>query len=166
MADLDAQALVVWLLDERRYALPLAQVQRVLLAIDVTPLPDAPQLVLGVVNVQGRIMPVVDLRQRLGLQRREARLSDHLMLVRTARRWLGFFVDAVQGVVYHAAAAWVPAEDVAPRMGCVAGVLKLADDLVLIHDLDALLPLDDELALDLALSARTGNCEASAACAE
>lgn len=154
MAETDILTLVIWLLDEQRYALPLTQVQGVLLAIEVTPLPDAPKLVMGIVNVQGRIMPVVDLRKRFSLPARDTMLGDHLMLVQTTRRCMGFFVDSVQGVVQHPVEALVRPDDIVPRTGGLSGVLKLPDGLVLIHDLDSLLSLDDESAVDQALAAR------------
>ncbi|HSW06798.1 chemotaxis protein CheW [Aquabacterium sp.] len=154
MADLGVQELVVWLLDEQRYALPLACVERVLPAIDVTPLPEAPRLVRGIVNVQGRIVPVVDMRQRFAHPPRELLLADQLLLVRSPRRRLGFFVSAVSGVVEAAGDALVPSRSIVPGTSGIAGVLKLPDGLILIHDLDRLLSLDDEQALDDALHQR------------
>ena len=56
----DIAQLVVFRLDERRYALPLAVVERVVRAVDVTPLPKAPPMVLGVIDVHGRVLPVLN----------------------------------------------------------------------------------------------------------
>jgi chemotaxis signal transduction protein len=59
--------LVVFTLDEQRYALHLDAVKRIVRAVEVTPLPKAPQIVLGVVNVQGKVIPVMNLRSRFSL---------------------------------------------------------------------------------------------------
>ena len=97
--------LVVWRLGEQRYALPLTAVERVLPAAELTPLPDAPEVITGILNFQGRIVPVVDLRGRLGQLQRELALADQIVLARSARRVLAFAVDSVQGVVSHEAQA-------------------------------------------------------------
>jgi len=78
--------LVVFTLDDRRYGLALSAVERAVRMVDVTPLPQAPQIVLGVVNVQGRVVPVVNLRRRFRLPERDFALADQLLIARTARR--------------------------------------------------------------------------------
>jgi purine-binding chemotaxis protein CheW len=67
--------LVVLTLDEQRYALHLSAVERIVRMVEITPLPKAPQIVLGVVNVQGRIVPIVNIRKRFstGLKSHEKR---------------------------------------------------------------------------------------------
>jgi purine-binding chemotaxis protein CheW len=154
MAANEPRALVVWVLGTQRYALPVAVVERIVPAMEVTSLPDAPDPVCGVVNLQGRLVPVVDMRRRLGWPERELELSDQLVLARSARRWLGFFVDAVQGVIDPPPEARIGAETIAAEMGCIAGVVKLADGLILIHDLERLLSSEQQCQLDDALAAR------------
>src|ERR1043166_579372 len=58
--------LVVFLLAEQHYALPLAMVERVLPVVAVSPLPQAPPMTLGMINLHGTVMPVLDLRHRFG----------------------------------------------------------------------------------------------------
>lgn len=152
MAEGKTLELVVWRLGAQRYALPLAMVERVLPAAEVTPLPDAPAVVTGILNVQGRIVPVVDLRRRLGQPQRELQLADQIVLARTARRVLAFAVDSVQGVVDHEAQSMVDTREISRGPGVVSGVIKLPDGLVLVHDLERLLSLDEERGLDLALA--------------
>jgi purine-binding chemotaxis protein CheW len=68
--------LILFSLDERRFALPLRSVERVVRAVDITPLPDAPQMVLGVIDVQGEIVSVINLRRRCRMPERELQLTD------------------------------------------------------------------------------------------
>ncbi len=67
--------LVVFAFDEQRYALHLSAVERIVRMVEITPLPKAPEIVLGVVNVQGRIVPIVNIRKRFstGLKSHEKR---------------------------------------------------------------------------------------------
>ncbi len=146
--------LVVFALDGQRYALKLAAVERVLRAAEITPLPKLPDIVLGVLNVAGEILPVLDIRRRFHLPSRETDPADHLILARTARRRVALVVDRVSGVVERPEAEVIPAEDVLPGLEYVSGAAKLADGLVLIHDLDTFLSLEEEARLSEALEAR------------
>lgn len=144
----DSRRQVVFTLDDGRYALPLPAVDRIIRAVEVTPLPKAPQIVLGVVNVHGRVIPVVNIRQRFRLPEREIDPSDQFIIARTAKRIVALVVDAVAGVREHLERDMVKAEDVLPAMEYVEGVIKLDGGLILVHDLDKFLSLEEEEALD------------------
>ncbi|HUF80182.1 MAG TPA: chemotaxis protein CheW [Burkholderiales bacterium] len=142
---------VVFTLGDRRYGLPLPAVERVVRMVDVTPLPQAPAIVLGVVNVRGRVIPVLNLRRRFRLPERGFALADQLIIARTARRAVALAVDAVGGVLEYSARQAVAARDIVPGVQYTEGVVKLADGMVLIHDLDRFLSLEEEAALDGAI---------------
>jgi len=138
-------------LDELRYALPLASVERVVRAVEITPLPDAPDVVLGVINVQGRVVPVIDVRKRFGLPARELTLGDHMVIASTPNRPLALIADVVHGVLESSAQEIVSAADVIPGLEYVEGIAKTEHGFVLIHDLDKFLALDEEACLQRAL---------------
>jgi purine-binding chemotaxis protein CheW len=142
---------VVFRLDEQRYALHLAAVRRVIRAVHVTALPGAPDIVLGAVDVQGEVLPVLDLRARFGLPAREIRPSDQFLIASTARRVVALVIDEVHEVIERDAAAVTEAGRIGPDPGHVSGLLQLDDELVLIHDLERFLSLDEECTLDLAM---------------
>ena len=136
--------IVVFTLDEPRYALNLAAVERVVRAVEVTLLPQVPEIVLGVVNVQGEIAPVVDIRKRLHLPAREMHLDDRLILARTSRRLVALLVDAVVGCRELTDREMVPADQILPGTEYIHGLAMLEDNLVLICDLDQFLAFDVE----------------------
>jgi purine-binding chemotaxis protein CheW len=138
-------------LDDQRYGLPLHAVDRVVHMVKVTALPRAPMIVLGVINVQGRVLPVLDLRRRLRRPARDVALTDQLIIARTASRSVALAVDAVTGVFEYCARQAVAAHDIVPGVAYTEGVVKLEDGLVLIHDLDSFLSLDEAAILDAAL---------------
>lgn len=151
--DADIQSpIVVFALDDRRYGLPLSVVERVVRMVDVTPLPQAPEIVLGVVNVQGRVVPVLNLRRRFCLPERDVAPADQLVIARTARRAVALAVDAATGVLEYSARQAITARDIVPGIEYVEGVVKLADGLVLIHNLDKFLSLEEETALGRAIA--------------
>jgi purine-binding chemotaxis protein CheW len=148
--------LVVFALDEQRYALHLSAVERIVRVAEVTPLPKAPEIVLGVINVQGQIIPVADIRRRFRLPEREIDLSDQLIIAKTSKRTVALVVDEVTGVIESPEQKLVPAKEILPGTDYVEGVMKLEDGLILIHDLATFLSLEEENTLDLALKTRKG----------
>ena len=145
--------LVVFTLGDRRYGLPLAAVDRIVRAVEITPLPEAPNIVFGVVNVQGRVIPVINVRRRFRLPEREIALTDQMVIARTRRRSVALMVDVVTGVLQYSEQEAVPAQDVLPELHYVDGVVKLDDGLILIHNLDDFLSLEEEVVLNRALEA-------------
>lgn len=143
--------LVIFIIDEQRYALPLSVVERVVRMVEVTPLPNAPDVVRGVISVQGQIVPVIDLRRRFRCPSREIGLNDHLVIARTARRTVALIVDTVLDVAECAEQDVIAGETILPGLEYVTGVVKLYDGMVLIHDLDTFLSLEEERALDEAV---------------
>ncbi len=143
--------LVLFTLDEQLYALHLSAVTRVVRTVEITPLPKAPEIIRGVVNVQGQVIPVVDIRKRFRLPEREQELNDQLIIASTARRSVALVVDTVDGVIEHSGQEMIPPEKILPTTEYIEGVIKLEDGLVLIHDLDTFLSLEEDKELDTAL---------------
>jgi purine-binding chemotaxis protein CheW len=135
-------------LDGNRLGLPLARVERLIRATWVEYLPAAPASVLGAIDVGGRVLPVIDARQPLGLPRRPVEPSDCFVIAHTGRRAVALLVDAGEGIREYDQRDMIASESVVPGIAQAAGVLPLADGLVLVHDLGELLSLDDERGLD------------------
>lgn len=143
--------LVAFSVDERAFALPLGQVERALRAVAVTPLPHAPAIVCGVVNIAGRIVPVINLRRRFGLCEKEIGLADQLLIANTSQRPLAMIVDTVLGVVNCEEKDFVAVDSIVAGTNYLRGIVKSPAGMVLIHDLDTFLSLEEVQALDNAL---------------
>lgn len=144
--------LVVFTVHEQRYALHLSTVERVVRAVEITPLPKAPEIVLGVINVQGRVVPVVNLRKRFRFPERPIEVADRLIVARTPRRSVVLVVDGVSGVVERPENEVIGSGRILPGLEYLEGVVKLEDGMILIHDLDKFLSLQEERKLDDALN--------------
>jgi purine-binding chemotaxis protein CheW len=147
----DSWLLLVFSLDGQRYALRLGVVEHIERSAEITPLPNAPEVVLGVLNVRGEIIPVVNIRRRFRLPERELRLGDHLILAQTRARRVGLLADSVEGVADQPEASVIEARRIVPGLEHVEGVAKLQDGIVLIHDLDKFLSMGEEQHLQRAL---------------
>lgn len=136
--------LLIFTLDGQRYALRLSAVERVLQAAAITPIPEAPEIILGILDLQGEVIPVVNLRKRFRLPEREIRSADQFVVARTARLTLALAVDGTESVIEQA--DLVAPDRIVPGMGYLDAVTRTPDGLVLIHDLESLLfPAEEEL---------------------
>lgn len=145
------QWLVTFALDDQCYALYLSAVERVIPAIEITCLPQAPDVVAGVINIQGRIIPVVNIRKRFNLPVRELMHTDQFIIARTLDRPVAIIADKVHEVIEYSISSQVQADAIVPGLGYVEGVVKLEDGMALIHDLDKFLSLEERHKLDQAL---------------
>lgn len=148
-----AEQVVVFLLEGQRYGLKLATTERVLPAVALTALPRAPGIVLGVFSLRGQIVPVLDIRGRFQLPRRALAPEQQMLVVHTSQRRVAILVDVTLGVVDVRGADLVPSGTILRELPYLRGIARTADGLVLIHDLDTFLALDEAAELEAALSA-------------
>lgn len=141
----DRQTLVLFRIEEQRYALRLNAVDRVIRAAAVTPVPETSAFVLGLVNLAGQLLPVFSLRRCLGLPDRPIRPEDQFVIVRASRFTLALVVDEVPGLSVLDVAQTVAPGDVLPGRNCrVQGLVKLDGDIILIYDLEKLFSQEDQ----------------------
>lgn len=142
---------LVFTLDEQRYALYLSAVERVVRIVEITPLPESTDIVLGIINLQGRIIPVVNIRKRFNLPEREIEVSNQMIMSHTSKRVLALLVDAVEGIVERPEQEVILTEKILPEIEYIEGVVKLEDGLILIHDIERFLSLEEERKLEDAM---------------
>ena len=131
--------ILVYTIDGFSFGLPLSSVDRIVRAVAVTPLSDAPDSILGVINVQGRIIPVVNTRMILRLKSREIAVEDKFILARTAELVMVIVADTVEGVVERPWAEVIAREGPNSRNDNLKGIVKLDGIPVPIHDLNRFL---------------------------
>src|SRR5215212_7822427 len=90
--------ILVFEIGGRRYGLPAAEVRELLRAVTILPLPLAPAVVEGVINLRGVVAPVLDIRARLGLPAKAAEPSDHLIVVAAGGRPVVLRIDRALGL--------------------------------------------------------------------
>ena len=143
--------LVTFLLDGQYYALYLSAIERVIPSIEITTLPGAPDIILGIINVHGRIIPVVNIRKRFGLPGRNLFHTDHFIIADAAGRSVAIITDKVSDTIEYSLDSVIPGDAITPDLEYIDGVVKLKDGLVLIHNLKRFLALPERQALDQVL---------------
>jgi purine-binding chemotaxis protein CheW len=122
------------------FGLDILKVQEIIRAQQLTRVPNSPEFLEGVMNLRGKIIPVIALRKRFGLEQIPSDKQNRIVVVEVQGTVLGFIVDSVSEVLR------IPAETVepAPRLGLVereyvCGVGKLGDRLLILLDADRLM---------------------------
>ena len=91
---------VTFRLDNETYGINVMQVQEVLRYTEIAPVPGAPPYVLGIINLRGNVVTVIDTRLRFGLQQTETTDQTRIVIIETENQVVGIMVDAVAEVVY------------------------------------------------------------------
>jgi len=133
--------LVTFYLDREEYGVDVRQVQEIRRLTEITTVPRAPEFVRGVINLRGRILPVLDLKRKLGLGQVEGDRATRIVVVRVRDRLLGLLVDGASQVPKIPVSRIEAApEEVVERGGdYIRGVAKLDDRLIILVDLERLL---------------------------
>jgi purine-binding chemotaxis protein CheW len=145
--------LLTFRLDEERFAVRARLVHEVVRAVAVAGLPDAPPIIGGAVNYRGRVVPVIRVRRRLGLEARELHPSHHFIVADVGWRQVALWVDEALDLISVDEDAIESAARTAPGATYTEGIARLPDGLIVIHDLERFLSLEEGEALDAAMDA-------------
>jgi len=91
---------VTFKLDNETYGINVMQVQEVLRYTEIAPVPGAPSYVLGIINLRGNVVTVIDTRQRFGLHNAEITDNSRIVIIEADKQVVGILVDCVAEVVY------------------------------------------------------------------
>ena len=149
---MSTQLLLIFEVGGSRFALPARLLHEVVRAVAIAPFPRAPPIVEGVINVRGTVVPMLDIRQRFGLSPTPVAPEQHLLIAQAGSRVVALRVDRAVDLVSVDEAAIESAARVAPGAEYVAGIAKLPDGLLVIHDLERFLSLDESQQLDTVLA--------------
>jgi purine-binding chemotaxis protein CheW len=136
---------VTFKLERETYGINVMQVQEVLRYSEIAPVPGAPSYVLGIINLRGNVVTVIDTRARFGLPGTEVTDNTRVVIIEADKQVLGILVDSVAEVVYLKQSEI----DIAPNVGndesaqFIQGVSNREGELLILVDLNKLLS-DDE----------------------
>jgi purine-binding chemotaxis protein CheW len=136
--------LAVFTLGDQHLALPITRVERVVRAVSVTPTPDMPPIVLGLINVHGRIIPVIDLRPMLGISERPVEPSDYFLIAQSPVHTIALLAETLGEVLECTDADIQEAPAILPGLSHISGAMKHGEEMILIYQLDDLLSAEIE----------------------
>ncbi len=144
--------LLVFDLEGRTFGLPSSEVVELVRAVAVTPLPNGPRVVAGVINLRGRVVPVFDLRVRFGIASPPVEPSDHFVVANSGHRVVALRADRATELQQFARDDIEAADRVVTGSRYIAGIAKTAQGVVFVSDLDAFLSEAEAASLDGALA--------------
>lgn len=132
--------LVTFNLDREEYGVDIDRVQEIIRVGAITPVPNAPEFIRGVINLRGRVIPVLELRRRLDIAEGQLTKNSRIMVVESKAKVLGMLVDAVSQVLWlPVSAVESPPEEVERTRTYVRGIGKVESRLIMLMDLDRVL---------------------------
>ena len=132
---------VTFQLEEETYGINVMQVREVLRYTEIAPVPGAPDYVLGIINLRGNVVPVIDTRSRFGLMEGEITDNTRIIVIESEHQVIGILVDSVAEVVYLRSSEI----DTTPSVGTdesakfIQGVSNRDGKLLILVDLNKLL---------------------------
>lgn len=132
---------VTFRLDNETYGVNVMQIQEVLRMTEIAPVPGAPEYVLGIINLRGNVVTVIDTRKRFGLEPRETDDATRIVITEIEQQVIGMLVDAVAEVVD----VRMSEIETAPNVGnddssrFIQGVSSREGELLILVDLNKLL---------------------------
>ncbi len=136
---------VTFSLAEETYGIDVMRVQEVLPMSEIAPVPGAPPYVLGIINLRGNVVTVIDTRMRFGLESRETDSASRIVVIETDAQVTGILVDSVTEVV----SVQADEIDAAPNVGneeasrYIHGVVSRGEDLLILVDVNKLLTTEE-----------------------
>lgn len=142
--------LVTFRIGNEEFGVDILAVQEIIRTMAITKVPKAPDFVEGVINLRGKVIPIVDLRRRFGMPARDNDKHTRIIVIETGSIIVGFMVDSVSEVLR------IPARTIEAPPAVVSGlesdyidgVGKLDDRLLIMLDLDRLLSGQEKEALN------------------
>lgn len=139
---------LTFMLDDEEYGIEILKVREIIGIMDITKVPQTPEFVEGVINLRGKVIPVIDLRTKFGLDRAEYNDQTCIIVVDVGMM-MGIIVDTVQEVHDIPSASIEPP----PKLGgavdtsFILGMGKVKEDVKILLDIDKVLTTDDLVAL-------------------
>ena len=134
--------------------LPAQAVREIVRAVAITPLPGAPAIIEGVIDLRGVLVPIVDARARLALTPRTLDPSEFMVVLEAGERLVAVRVDEVEELLEISPDAVHPPAELSPTLRHLAGLVAGAEGIVMICDVAAFVSQAEGDALDAALASR------------
>lgn len=141
--------LVTFRLGNEDYAVNILKVQEINRMKEITRVPNTPQYVEGVINLRGKVIPVINLRSKFGLTDKDSDTQSRIMIMDIQGVTMGLVVDAVSEVLRIPANIVEPTPPMASNISTeyIKGIAKLEDRLIILLDMDMLVGKAEETSM-------------------
>ncbi len=141
--------LVTFTIGHEEFGVDILAVQEIIRTMEITKVPKAPHFVEGVINLRGKVIPIIDLRSRFRMSSKKHDKSTRIIVLEISGMIVGFVVDAVSEVLRVRSSTVEPPPPVVAGIESeyISGIGKLDDRLLILLDLNKLLGGEEMSAL-------------------
>ncbi|MFA7061642.1 MAG: chemotaxis protein CheW [Pedobacter sp.] len=139
--------LVSFNLDKEEYGVEVLKVREIIRMNNITHMPNTPHYVEGIINLRGKVIPIISMRKKFGLMEAENSSHTRIMIMDIAGELMGFIVDAVSEVIRISGTEIQPSPSVAGGgidQDCISGVINLSERLLVLLDLDRMFSQEEK----------------------
>lgn len=130
-------------LDDKIYAIDTAQVEKVILAVEIQKLPKAPEIVRGIINFHGEIIPVIDTSKLFHTTQREININDKIIIAYTEKRKIALIADSVNGLFSYTEEELIVPDNIIKGIKFIKGIIKRENQIIMIYDLDTFIDFSE-----------------------
>lgn len=133
--------LVSFTIGQEEFGLNIQRIQEINRVVEITRVPNSPEFVVGVINLRGKVIPIIDLRRRFGFPPKESDKNTRIIVVELDNMVVGFIVDAVREVIRIPKSITEPPPPIIAGIGSeyIISVAKMENRLLILLDIERLL---------------------------
>jgi len=146
------QNILLFELGGKKFAFKSSDLVRVTELVEITPLPDAPKNILGVINVFGEIIAVGDIKRMLNIVPEKFSLDNQIIIIRFGKRKIGYVVDRLIGFVEIRDENIISGGDILTELESVSGVVNINSEIILINNVNRFFTETDIKRIENAIS--------------
>ena len=144
------EQIIIFDIGREKFGIKIVRVDEIIRMKEITQLPDSSSYMVGIINLRGNIISVIDLRKRFGIEEPENTDDTRIVVVEFENQKVGLIVDAVSEV-FHIDKKEIddpPKSMVGIKDDYLRGIIKINDDIVILLELDDLLRSDEKIELE------------------
>ncbi len=127
---------LLFTLGDKIFAFNVEDVYRVIELVEITPLPESPRKILGIINLHGEIIAIGDIKRKLNIKPEKFSLDNCIVIVRYKGKKLGFVIDKLIGYKEIAPEDFISGEEIMSELSDVKGIVKMDSDIILINNIE------------------------------
>jgi purine-binding chemotaxis protein CheW len=144
--------LVSFKLDNEEYGVEVLKVREIIRIVPITSMPNTPYFAEGIINLRGKVIPIISLRKKFGLMESENNNQTRIIVMDIANKLIGFIVDAVSEVIRISGNEIQPAPNIVSGgvdQECIVGVINQSERLLVMLDLENFFSQDETVLLNV-----------------
>ena len=139
--------IIAFLVNGQRFGIRLSEINKIIRAVEITPVPNGPHYLCGIIDMHEEVIPVINMHVKIGLPDRPTRIEDRFIIANTNNRVIALRVDEVTEIIENSENQYLNIESIASDLE-IHGVIRSDDGLILIYNLEIFLTSEDFEFLD------------------